>query len=167
MKLRDYKAEFYELQDLIENHEEVNEETGEVIDNTALIQELREELQKDQGSLIDFFCDLRREADADAEQLQKEIARLQQRKKGCVSRKDSALNQLDFICAGIGVKTLDNTIYYSKLISLSIEDEAAVPAEFISFDPKIDKANLKKAVVAGRVEVEGIEIVEKISVRMR
>ncbi len=166
MKVRDYKAEYFELQDLIENHDDVNQETGEVTDNSSLIEELRADLQKDGDNLIDFFCDIRREAESDASQLQEEISRLQKRKKALVNKADGAKYQVGFISGGLNVKTLNNTVYWSARTSLEIIDESLVPSDFIAFTPKIDKTGLKRAIVNG-LEVDGITLVDKLTVGIR
>jgi len=167
MRTFDIQKEFYALMELMENDSyDVDQVTGEVIDNSLLLQELMSELQVAKNDKLDNIEYIKRELQISIDALKAETKRLSERAKMYERNQDKLTELQDFLLSGEKCKTEKFTFFYAKSESLEIQDESAVPAEYIAFTPKIDKANLKKAVQNG-LFIDGIVIKEKIGVRVR
>ena len=165
----DIKQEFYKLQELLERDEfVVDEETGEVLeDNTELLKELASEIEATRDEKLENIEYLKRDFKLKQQALKDEAKRLSERAKSFELAQKKLLDLQDFLLAGEKLKTDKFTFYYGSSEALEIEDESAVPPDFITFIPKIDKTNLKKAVKSGGVAVDGIKIVKNIGLRVR
>lgn len=166
MKVFDIKEELFTLQELMLAEYEVNEETGEVTDNTELLKVLASGLEVELSDKAEAIIYTAKEFKASEALLGEEIKRLQERKKMMQRKQDQLKDLLDYLLGGKKIKTEKFTVYYGKSESLDIVQEDKVPSEFISFTPKVDKTALKKAVKDG-LEIEGINLNTNISVRWR
>jgi hypothetical protein len=167
-KTNDIKSDIYSLIEMLEAPEEVNEETGEVVDNTLVLQELLDEVNADKADKADDICYLIREAKTDEEYIASEIKRLQARKKMFENKQDSLKELLNYLLGGEKLKTAKNTISYRNTSSVTIVDESLIPAEFIkvkevfSVDKKAIGAKLKEFEV-----VDGAELTVKKTISIR
>ena len=84
--------------------------------------------------------------------LSNEIRRLQALKKSEDLKRQRLLNRLDFLANGEKIDTDIFKISYRKSEVMVICDEKEVPPEFIEFDPKVNKTDLKRAIKDGKIE---------------
>ena len=159
MKTYDIKSEFYQIQELLENPE-INEETGEVIDNTETIQQLLNEIEDERDNKADNIAYLIQEAKGKEEALKSEISRLQERKKMFEREQVKLKELLDFLLGGEKIKTTKHTFSYRSSQVVNILDADKIPAEYLNvketFTP--DKKRIKEALQDFN-EVAGAEIV--------
>ena len=162
------KQEYFELYEMMSKDEYViNEETGEVLeDNTELLKELLAGLDGLKAEKLDNIEYIKRELKASQEALKTEAKRLSERAKALENNQKKLLDLQDFLLSGEKVKTDKFTFFYGSSEALSIEDESVVPSDFISFEPKIDKTGLKKAVKDG-LELDGVSLKTNINLRVR
>ncbi len=158
MRTFEIKQELFALQELMEQ-DDINMETGEVIDNSDEINSLSDALDVEIDDKLDGIEYIKREFKAVEKSLAEEIKRLQQR-KAMMARKQEQLKQLqDFILSGEKRKTDKFTFYYGRSESVSLFDESLIPSEYIKLEPKIDKTEIKKALKRGE-EVAGATLSE-------
>ena len=166
MKTFDIKQELFVLQELMQCEYEVDEKTGEVTDNTAELKALADELNESLSDKADAIIYTAKEFKSSEDMLGQEIKRLQERKKQMQRKQEQLKDLLDYLLAGVKIKTEKFTVFYGKNESMVISEETHIPKEFIEFTPKINKTELKKAVKAGLV-VTGVNLEENVSVRWR
>jgi hypothetical protein len=167
MKIRELKEEFLKLDQLIEEEAEmIDPETGEFISNEEKIRELTEKLKKEKSELLDYLADKRLELKAEEALFAEKIKQLQEKKKALSNRQAKLLDTIDYVLEGQKFKSAEHSYYYQKTESVEIIDENDIPAEFIDFEPKINKTELKKHLKAGE-EVKGAILKETIGVRIR
>lgn len=163
----DIKQEFEALNMLIEESEnDFNPETGEFQDNSGEINSLTHELLEKRDDLINFLVDKRSEYKMLEGGLGDKIKKLQEKKQSAKRQQDKILDTLDFILEGEKVKTEEHTLWYAKTESVDILSQDDIPAEFITFTPKIATTELKKALKRGD-EIKGAVLHEKIGIRIR
>jgi len=167
MKIRDLKEEYMELDRLIEQEAEmIDTETGEFISNEETIRDLTEGLKEEKGELLDYLADKRLELKAEESLFAEKIKQLQEKKKAISNRQAKLMDTIDYVLEGQKFKSAEHSYYYQKTESVEIIDDKDIPAEFIDFEPKINKAELKKHLKAGE-EVKGAVLKETIGVRVR
>lgn len=168
-KTYDIKSELFEIQKLIESDTfDVNEETGEVVDNSEILQQLLSEITLDQSEKADNIIYLIKEEQASEKAMQEEIKRLTER-KAMFKRKQESLKQLlDFLLGGQKLKTDRFTIFYRNTNSVEILDETMIPAEYINVTEvfKIDKKRIKDA-LGDFTEVDGAEMKTTTSLQFK
>ena len=151
MNVYEIGKEFYELQELIEKESfDVNQETGEVFDNSATLQALADELNVLKEVKCDSIAYIMKSFKDSEKSLQDEIKRLQERKAMMVRKQDSLKELLDYLLKGEKLKTDKFTFYYANSTKTVIEDESAIPAEFLKVEYKIDKTEIGKELKAFR-----------------
>ena len=156
MKVYEIREEFKELQELIEQPLEIDQETGEILeDNTELIQQLLSELEATKEQKADSICGLIAENKMYETQLKAEAKRLLERAKMFANTQERLKNLLNFLLSGEKLKTSHFTISYRTSTRVKIVDEAKIPADYIIVEEifKIDK----KAIGAKLKEFETIE----------
>ena len=168
MNIYEIKQEMMALKELLEKDSfDVDQETGEVFDNSETLKELANEIELKLEEKADAIIYIHKEFEEAEKALKDEVKRLNERKTMMIRKQKQLKDLLDYILAGQKLKTTKFTIFYGKSESLEIVDESKVPQEFIAFTPKIDKTNLKKAVKNKEIEVDGIELKTNISLRWR
>jgi len=168
MNIYEIKQEMNALKELLEKDSfDVDQETGEVFDNSETLKELANEIELKLEEKADAIIYIHKEFEEAEKALKDEVKRLNERKTMMIRKQKQLKDLLDYILAGQKLKTTKFTIFYGKSESLEIVDESKVPQEFIAFTPKIDKTNLKKAVKNKEIEVDGIELKTNISLRWR
>lgn len=146
--LFDLSLEFFALKDLIDNDLEVNEETGEIVDNTEVLNKLFNDLTLSFEDKLDNsqrYC-LTLEGEADI--LAKEIKRLQAKKQALENRADRLSKMMMNAILSSG-QTKFKTQLYSFSIktseSVEVRDLDEIPREFLRIKKEADKIQLKKA----------------------
>lgn len=146
--LFDLSLEFFALKDLIDNDLEVNEETGEITDNTEILNKLFNDLSLSFEDKLDNsqrYC-LTLEGEADI--LAKEIKRLQGKKQALENRADRLNKMMMNAILSSGQSKVKTSLYsFSIKTSESVEvrDLDEVPREFLRIKKEADKVQLKKA----------------------
>ena len=106
----------------------------------------------------------------EAEAIKEEEARLAKRRRTLENRAESNIAYLEEMMKLTGktkFKTPLFTFYISKNTpSLNIGEEAVIPEEYIKNVTSIDKRELLAAIKAG-LEVEGVEIIQNESLKIR
>ncbi len=145
MNTYDIVTELYALRTLIETDSfDVNEETGEVFDNSKVLQELSDELNVAKEDKADGIAYIMKEFKDAEKLLQDEIKRLQDRKAMMKRKQDSLKELLDYLLKGEKLKTNKFTFYYANSSKVVIEDEGAIPEQFLRVEYKIDKTEIGK-----------------------
>lgn len=169
MTLFNYSLEFQVLKDLMENDVEVNEETGEFIDNSKIIADLFGEISM---KFDDKLNDSQRwviEQEAKAEALKAEAKRLLARATALQNKADTVTNLMKNAILSSG-----NTKYKTDLFNFSIRKSESVqvlsddelPREYVRIVRNADKVKIKEALKQG-VLIEGCSIVEKQSLTVK
>ena len=169
MKVYEIKQEFYAIQELLEQPLEIDEETGEVLqDNTEIVQELLNELEANKEDKADSICYLISENKMYETQLKDEIKRLQARAKMFARVQSDLKELLRFLLHNEKLKTQHFTISYRKSTSVNITDDSKIPAEFIKVEEvfKIDKKAIAEKLKEFEV-VDGAELEVKENITIR
>lgn len=151
----------YEIKEELRNI--VDEETGEILDETrfdALIQEERD------IEMLALFC---KETKAEIETIENEIAKLQARKNGAEQRNGALREYLKYRLAGEKFKTPLVSVFYKK--SESVEqlsnDIYFYPKEYLRYkEPELNKTKAKEDLKAGML-IDGLKLKESISMVIR
>ena len=161
LSLFNISSEFYALRDLIENDLEVNEETGEIEDNSELLNKLFEELSLTMEDKFDntqrYVLTLNGEADI----LDKEIKRLQAKKKAIENKADRLKSMMQNALNVAGLEKFKTPLYSFNIKtseSLEVESIDNIPREFLRIKKEADKLAIKKAIKDGLV-IDGCKIV--------
>lgn len=149
----------YEIEEAITNC--VDLETGEIIDEQALagLQMARDEKVE---NIALWIKDLKAEAEA----LKAEKLALAHRQQVAENKAESLKNYLTAFLNGDKFKTAKVAISYRSSKSVNIYDEELIPKDFITYEPKYNKADIKKAIDDG-IDISGAEIIEKTSIQIK
>ena len=145
--LFDLSLEFFALKDLIDNDLEVNEETGEITDNTEILNKLFNDLSLSFEDKLDNsqrYC-LTLEGEADI--LAKEIKRLQGKKQALENRADRLNKMMMNAILSSGQSKVKTSLYSFSIKtseSVEIRDLDEVPREFLRIKKEANKVKLKK-----------------------
>ena len=145
--LFDLSLEFFALKDLIDNDLEVNEETGEITDNTEILNKLFNDLSLSFEDKLDNsqrYC-LTLEGEADI--LAKEIKRLQGKKQALENRADRLNKMMMNAILSSGQSKVKTSLYSFSIKtseSVEIRDLDEVPREFLRIKKEANKVQLKK-----------------------
>lgn len=135
LSLFDLSNEFFALKDLLDNDLEVNEETGEITDNSELLKELFENLKLSFEDKLDNAQRYCLTLDGEADILDKEIKRLQAKKQALNNKKDrlKKLMLSSIECAGFSkIKTPLYSFNIKNSESLEVESIDNIPREFLN-----------------------------------
>lgn len=152
--------EFFALKDLIDNDLEINEETGEVADNSELLKELFENLTL---SMEDKFDNTQRyilTLNGEAETLDKEIKRLQAKKVALNNKSDKLRAMMQNAMTVAGIEKFKTPLYSFSIKtteSLEVLSIDNIPREFLRIKKEADKIAIKKAIKDGLI-IDGCEI---------
>lgn len=165
LSLFDISLEYHALTDLIDNDLEVNEETGEITDNSKELKELFENLQMTFEEKLDnsqkYLLTLKGEESILAD----EIKRLQA-KKAAVKNKQDRLKSMMLNALQASNQGKFKTALYSFNIknteAVEIVDDSLLGRSFLRMKLEADKTKIKEALKSGN-EVEGARLVQNSS----
>ena len=167
--LFDLSLEFYALKDLIDNDFEVDEETGEFIDNTETINLLFNSLKLTFEDKLDnsqrYVLTLNGEADI----LAKEIKRLQAKKTALENKADRLSEMMKNAILSSGENKFKTSLYsfnIKKTESVEVRDLDVIPRAYLRLKKEADKVAIKKALKNGDV-IEGVYLSEKLSLGVK
>jgi len=149
----------YEIEEAITNC--VDLETGEIIDEQALA-----ELQMARDEKVENIALWIKDLKAEAEALKAEKLALAHRQQVAENKAESLKNYLTAFLNGDKFKTAKVAISYRSSKSVNIYDEELIPKDFITYKPKYNKADIKKAIDDG-LDISGAEIIEKTSIQIK
>lgn len=169
LSLFDISSEFFALKDLIDNDLEVDEETGEITDNSKILKELFDNLKMTLEDKLDNAQRYCLTLDGEADILDKEIKRLNAKKQALNNKKDRLKK--------IMLSTIENTgqsKFKTSLYSFNIKNSEAlevdsidnIPREFLRIKKEADKVEIKKALKNGLI-IDGCRIVENKSLMIK
>ena len=162
-------SEFYALKDLIDNDLEVNEETGEITDNSELLQKLFNELSLNFEDKLDNCQRYCLTLDGEADILSKEIKRLQDKKKAIDNKQDRLRKMLLNAILVSGVEKIKTSLYSFSIRNskaLEVDSIDDIPRSFLRVKYEADKKAIKEAIEGGSV-IDGCRIVENKSLGVR
>ena len=166
-QLTEESRALYELS----NELEINEETGEVIDNTETLKQLFEEWEGNFIDKLDSCQYIRKELESNAELLATEIKRLQARKKALENRSERlrALMCDSMVISGETKLKGKHSFSIGTRKSLFI-DENATPEffnqEYVRTIKEFDKKKITDDLKAGAT-IEGAKMIEKVNFSIR
>lgn len=167
--LFDLSLEFYALKDLMENDFEIDEETGEFIDNTETINNLFNGLKMTFEDKLDnsqrYVLTLNGEADI----LAKEIKRLQAKKTALENKADRLSEMMKNAILSSGENKFKTSLYsfnIKKTESVEVRDLDVIPRAYLRLKKEADKVAIKKALKNGDV-IEGVYLSEKLSLGVK
>lgn len=147
----------YEIDEAIERGFIFDEETGEVIDTDEAMDALKMEREEKVEQLLLFYKNL----NAEAEMIKTEEKMFTARRRAAEKRAEGIKNYVLGILHGEKFKTARVQVTGRKSQRVEITDFLKIPAEFVSYETKIDKAGIKAAMKDG--DVPGAELVEGVS----
>jgi chromosome segregation ATPase len=101
MRIIDLKSECFALEELILQAEnEIDEETGEFINNDDLIKELSDELKENKAGLLNYLVDKRDEYKLLEQGLNDKIKHLQGKKKTAQNQQRRIVDTIDYVLEG-------------------------------------------------------------------
>lgn len=169
MTLFTHATEFYALRDILENDLEYNEETGEIIDNSEVINNLFQELEL---SLKDKFDNSQRyiiDCESQAETLKKEAKRLVEKAIAIQNRADRVKDLMKGALIATGETKLKTDLFSFSIRnseSIEVRDIEELPRQFVRLKREADKKLIKEALKKGE-HIEGCSIVTKQSIGAR
>jgi hypothetical protein len=140
--------EFYALKDLIDNDFEVDEETGEFVDNSETINNLFNDLKMTFEDKLDNSQRYILTLDGEAEILAKEIKRLQARKTALNNKADRLLETIKNAILSTGENKFKTSLYnfnIKRTESVEVRDLDVVPRAYLRLKKEADKVAIKKA----------------------
>ena len=145
---------------------EVDEETGE-IKNFDAVESLNAQFEEKAESVACYIKNLA----AFADDLKAEEDTLSARRKSAERRIDSMKKYLTSCLESVGkdkVETVRARISFRKSVQVQIDDEAALPANYVTttVTTKPDKTAIKKAIQAGE-DVTGASLVENRNIQIK
>ena len=170
MRLFDFASQFKGLYELCEEIE-VNEETGEIIDNTDLLSQLFNDLEMDLSEKLVNTAYLIKELETSEKALKDEAKRLTEKAKVLENRQtrikelikttieSSGQTKIKTDKFNFSVKTLEE-YNYDDVNMFGLDDE------FKRFKEELDKTKIKEFIKAGG-SIEGLKISEKVSLTVR
>jgi phage host-nuclease inhibitor protein Gam len=169
LSLFDISTEFYALKDLVDNDLEVNEETGEIVDNSMELKKLFVELKMSLEDKLDNTQRYLLTLDGEIDILDKEIKRLQAKKQSVNNKKDRlkkiVLSTLEN--TGLGkIKTALYSFSIKETESVEIVDFDSLGRNFLRLKKEADKKAIKEAIKNGD-QVDGAKIVKNKSLGVR
>lgn len=166
----------YEVNQMIEGIFEqlVDPETGEVVENEALLAQL-DSLQMERSRILEYLAKLVLNTRSQVAALKEEEKRLKER-RASLERKDSRLMEiLDRECAGEKTDCGVATVCYRKTTKVEVGDDTAAVSWLMENGhsqcyrvpaPEISKTEVKKLLSAG-TEIPGVALVQDYSCSLR
>lgn len=108
--------------------------------------------------------------DGDIDAIDKEINRLQERKKSAKSKQTSLKNYLKGSMEQLGIKKLKTPVFSFNIQknapALTVEDNSKIDDKFFIIEKTLDKKAIKEAIKQG-AEIEGVSLKQSESLRIR
>lgn len=148
LSLFDLSNEFFALKDLIDNDLEVNDETGEITDNSELLKELFENLKLSFEVKLDNAQRYCLTLDGEADILDKEIKRLQAKKQALENKADRLTEMMKNSILSSGQTKFKTSLYnfnIKKTESVEVRDLDLIPRAYLRLKKEADKVAIKKA----------------------
>lgn len=136
--------------------ESIDLETGEILDEEMA--ERFEQLSLDRDDKIENICCFIKNLRAEAEALKAEKMAFAARQKSAENKAESLTKYLSSILNGEKFDSVKAKVSWRKSEAVQIDDISALPAEYVSYTPAADKAEIKKALKAGK-EIAGATLV--------
>ena len=153
----------------MENDFEVDEETGEFIDNTETINNLFNGLKMTFEDKLDnsqrYILTLNGEADI----LAKEIKRLQAKKTALENKADRLSEMMKNAILSSGENKFKTSLYsfnIKKTESVEVRDLDVIPRAYLRLKKEADKVAIKKALKNGDI-IDGVYLSEKLSLGVK
>lgn len=141
----------------------VDPETGEVVGDTSVLDELAMARDAKIENLALYIKNLK----ADAKALKEEEGRLKKRRETCENRLKWLTKYLSDNLHGEKFKTARAAISFREVESIEVTDVWELPEDLRRYkDPEPDKALIKAAIKAGQ-QVKGAELVKKLSMTIK
>jgi len=159
--LYEFGIEFNVLKDLVENDLEFNDETGEIIDNSVAISELYKELNMSFSDKLDNTMRYAGVLDGESNTLDKEIKRLQGKKKALDNKVDRLRNLVKDTMLYADISEFKSNLYsfkISKSESVEVEDVEFLASKYVRTKIEADKKTIKEDIKKG-ISVNGASIV--------
>lgn len=152
-------ATLYEINQELMNL--IDEETGEITDL-----EKWNELNLTADQKIENIGCWIKNLNADIAALKKEEDNLAKRRTTAKNRVKFLKRHLEGYLNGQKFETAKLKVSFRKSESLEILDTAKIPDEYLKFDVKVDKQELKKAVKEG-LELDGVRLMENQNIQIK
>ena len=154
------------IEALLDQGFSVDEETGEVLDPTDLL----EELQMARAEKIEAVAVYIKSLDAMAENLEKETNVLRARKKAIADKSERIKRYLSFSMEKAGEAKFEGvraTVKFTNSKAVVIDDLATIDKKYIKAktEESADKVAIKKAITSGET-VEGAHIEDRRSIKI-
>lgn len=155
----------------LSNELEVNEETGEIIDNTDELKQLFDELECNFIDKLDSCQYIRKELEGKADLLAAEIKRLQNRKKALENRAERLKTLMCDSMVASGETKLKGKHNFSLGTRKALQiDENLTPdffnQEYVRTIKEFDKKKITDDLKNGAI-IEGAKMIEKINFSIR
>ena len=169
MRIFEYSEEFKKLYEMSEELE-VNEETGEIIDNSETLSELFNELEGELSEKLDNTNYLIKELSATETALKDEAKRLNDKAKAINNRQKYLKTLIQEALESSGQKSIKSKFSYSlstrKSLNYDDVNMFILDDEFIRTKQELDKTKMKEYIKAGGI-IEGVKEVESTSLSIR
>lgn len=169
MTLFNIASEFQVLRDLAENDLEFNEETGEIIDNTDIINQLFEEIKLGLEDKLDNCMKLIKELEGSSEILKQEAKRINSKAIAFDNKAKQLKELMKNALVASGQEKL-KTFYFSYNIknseSIEVADVELLPRQFLRIKKEADKKAIKEA-LQNNILIEGCSIKSSKSLVVR
>lgn len=170
MKLFDFSKEFKSLYELCEEIE-VNQETGEIIDNTSLLSEMFDNLEMELSDKLENTAYLIKELETSEKALKDEAKRLNEKAKVLENRQTRIKELIKTTLESSGqtkIKTdkFNFSVTTRKSLNYDNVNMFGLDREFIRVKEELDKNKIKDYVKAGG-SIDGVFEVETSSLTIR
>lgn len=159
--LYEFGKEFQVLKDLVDNDLEFNDSTGEVIDNSVAISELYNELNMSFSDKLDNTMRYVSMIDGESDTLEKEIKRLQAKKKTLDNKSDRLRCLVKDTLIAADIDNFKSSIYSFRIghsEAVDVEDVEMLPTKYVRTKYEADKKAIKEDIKKG-FSVIGAKIV--------
>lgn len=133
-----------------------NDETGEVMFDSSNLDDLKASYDEK----LEACAIVKKECDADAAAIREEEKKLAERRHRLESKSARMSDYIARNMIGDGLQTPKVSLSWRKSKQVIIEDESAIPSDFIEMQPKISKKMIGDAIKSGEI-VPGASMIEK------
>ena len=172
MRLFTIAEEFKALRDIVENDLEFDPETGEIVDNSAVIAEMFNDISVVLSDKLDNSAYVVKELEAVSDALKEEAKRLNERASHFAKNAEKLKSLMALTLEASGepkLKTDRFTFSFRKSESVEI-DPMVTPEDFdrryIRIKREFDKTKIKDALKKGE-RIDGASIVEKQNLQIK
>ena len=153
----------YEIvEELREFEFEVDEETGEILNESEL-----DRLELSKGEKIENLCLYIKNLRSEAEALKLEKEAFYAREKSARSKAERLASYLERMLGGETYKSLKAEVSYRKSEAVECDEVSLVPAEFLRYKaPELNKTAIKSALKNG-VNVNGCRLETRVNMQIK